>query len=38
VVVQERAGETTVLAVAYDVTVTTPRSERELTFVVRVVG
>lgn len=38
VVVQERAGETTVLAVAYDVTVTTPRGERELTFVVRVVG
>jgi len=38
VVVQERAGETTVLAVAYDVAVTTPRSERELTFVVRVVG
>lgn len=38
VVVQERAGETTVLAVGYDVTVTTPRSERELTFVVRVVG
>lgn len=38
VVVQERAGETTVLAVGYDVTVTTLRSERELTFVVRVVG
>ena len=37
VVVQERAGETTVLAVAYDVTVTTPRSEQELTFVVEVV-
>jgi hypothetical protein len=31
-------GETTVLAVAYDVTVTTPHGERELTFVVRVVG
>jgi len=27
-----------VLAVAYDVTVTTPRSEREPTFIVRVVG
>jgi len=38
VVVQERAGETTVLAVAYDVTVTTERSERALTFVVRAVG
>lgn len=38
VAVQERAGETTVLAVAYDVHVTTPRSERQLTFVVRVVG
>jgi len=38
VVVQERAGETTVLAVAYDVTVTTERGERALTFVVRVVG
>ena len=38
VVVQERAGETTVLAVAYDVRVTTPRSERQLTFLVRVVG
>lgn len=37
VVVQERAGETAVLAVAYDVTVTTERSEQELTFVVRVV-
>jgi hypothetical protein len=37
VVVQERAGETTVPAVAYDVRVTTPRSERELTFVVSVV-
>jgi len=36
VVVQERAGETTVLAVAYDVTVTTDRGEQELTFVVRV--
>jgi hypothetical protein len=38
VIVQERGDETTVLAVAYDVTVTTPRSERELTFVVRFVG
>ena len=38
VVVQERAGETTVLAAAYDVTVTTPRGERELSFVVRVTG
>jgi hypothetical protein len=38
VVVQARAGEATVLAVAYDVTVTTSRGERELTFVVRVVG
>lgn len=38
VVVQERAGETTVLAVAYDVRVTSARSERELTLVVRVVG
>jgi len=37
VVVQERAGETTVLAVAYDVTVTTARGESELTFVIRVV-
>lgn len=38
VVVQERAGETTVLAVAYDVQITTPDGERALTFVVRVVG
>ena len=37
VVVQERAGEMTVLAMAYEVRVTTPRSERDLTFVVRVV-
>jgi hypothetical protein len=37
VVVQERAGETTVLAVAYDVRITTPRGERALTFVVRIV-
>jgi len=37
-VVQERAGETTVLAVAYDVTVTSQRSERGLTFVIPVVG
>lgn len=36
VVVQERAGETTVLAAAFDVTVTTPRGHRDLTFVVRV--
>jgi hypothetical protein len=36
--VRDRAGETTVLVVAYDVTVTTSRGERELTFVVRVVG
>lgn len=38
VVLQERAGETTVLAVGYDVRVTTSRGERRLTFVVRVVG
>lgn len=38
VIVQERAGETTVLAAAFDVTVTTPRGHRDLTFVVRVVG
>jgi phosphopantetheine adenylyltransferase len=37
VVVQERVGETTVLAVAYDVRITTPRGERALTFVVPVV-
>ena len=37
VVVQERAGETTVLAVAYDVTVTSGEARRELTFVVPVV-
>ena len=36
VVVQERADETTVLAVAYDVTVTTDRGEQDLTFVVLV--
>jgi hypothetical protein len=36
--VQERAVETTFLAVAPDVTVTTSRGERELTFVVRVAG
>ncbi|WP_276259374.1 DUF7261 family protein [Haloglomus litoreum] len=38
VVVQGRAGESTVLAAAFDVTVTTPRGQRELTLVVRVVG
>jgi len=38
VVVQERPGEMTMLAVAYDVTVTTARRGRVLTFVVRVVG
>ena len=37
VVVQERAGETTVLVVAYDVTVTTDDGRREFTFVVPVV-
>jgi hypothetical protein len=37
VVVQERAGETTVLAVAYDVTVTSEDGRREFTFVVPVV-
>jgi hypothetical protein len=36
--VRDRAGETTVLVVAYDVTVTAPRGERELTFVNPVVG
>ncbi|PSQ00961.1 hypothetical protein BRC94_04715 [Halobacteriales archaeon QS_5_70_17] len=36
VVVQERAGETTVLAVAFDVRVTTDRGRREATLVVRV--
>jgi hypothetical protein len=35
VVVQERAGETHVLVVAFDVRVTTERSETELTLVVR---
>lgn len=38
VVVQERAGGTTVLAVAYDVRVTTEDGRQELTFVVPVVG
>lgn len=38
VVVQERAGETHVLAVAFDVRVTTPDAEMELTTVVRTVG
>lgn len=38
VVVQERASEVTVLAVAYDVRVTTDRGERSLTLVVPVVG
>jgi hypothetical protein len=37
-IAQERAGETTLLAVAHDVAVTTSRGERELTFVGRVVG
>jgi hypothetical protein len=36
--VQERAGEPTVLAVGYDVTVTSGEARRELTFVVPVVG
>jgi hypothetical protein len=38
VVVQERAGETTVLTVAYDVTVTSEEGRREFTFLVPVVG
>jgi len=38
VVVQERAGETHVLAVAFDLTVTTERREVSETIVVRVVG
>nr|WP_137283748.1 hypothetical protein [Halorussus salinisoli] len=38
VVVQERAGETHVLAVAFDVGVTTEDSEMDLTLVVRAVG
>lgn len=38
VVVQERAGETVVVAVAFDVAVTTPNGRQELTLVVRVVG
>jgi hypothetical protein len=38
VVVQAWAGETTVLAVTHDVTVTTPRGGRNPTFVVRIVG
>jgi len=38
VVVQERAGETHVLAVAFDVRVTTDDSEMKLTLVVRRVG
>jgi hypothetical protein len=38
VVVQERAGEPTVLAVGYDVTVTSGEARRELTFVAPVVG
>ncbi|WP_254537000.1 DUF7261 family protein [Halomarina litorea] len=38
VVVQERAGETTVLAVAFDVRATTDRGSYEATLVVRVLG
>ncbi len=38
VVVQERAGETTVLAAAFDVRATTDRGSREATVVVEVVG
>jgi hypothetical protein len=38
VVVQERAGETVVVAAAFDVDVTTPNGRRDLTLVVRVVG
>jgi hypothetical protein len=38
VVVQERAGETVVVAAAFDVDVTTPRGRRDLTLVVRVVA
>jgi hypothetical protein len=38
VVVQERAGETTVLAVALDVAATTDRGRYEMTVVVSVVG
>jgi hypothetical protein len=38
VVVQERAGETHVLAVAFDVRITTERGTRALTLVVRAVG
>jgi hypothetical protein len=38
VVVQERAGETVIVAAAVDVRVTTPRGRRALTLVVRVVG
>lgn len=37
VVVQERAGETHVLAVAFDVTVTTERGRTDLTLVVRAI-
>jgi hypothetical protein len=36
--VQERAGETVIVAAAVDVRVTTPRGRRALTLVVRVVG
>jgi hypothetical protein len=38
VVVQERAGETHVLGVAFDVRITTERGTRRLTLVVRAVG
>jgi len=38
VVVQERAGETTLLAVAFDVRVTTARGTYDATLVTRVVG
>ena len=38
VVVQERAGETHVLAVAFDVTITTGDGTRRLTLVIRAVG
>jgi hypothetical protein len=38
VVVQERAGETHVVAVGFDVSITTERGSREITLVVRAVG
>ncbi len=38
VVVQRRAGETTVLAVALDVTITTENGRSDLTYVIRAIG